>query len=260
MPLPARVFCDPAWYAESAAVPDLAAPPDHEGNGRLRALMAAAVNGEQSLLARREVIDEYGWRNFGDLYADHETVFAHEAPASGPLVSHYNNQYDPIAGFCYQWLRSGNPAWWDHFCELAAHVVDIDIYHTNEDKSAYNKGLFWHTYHYVDAGRSTHRSYPRSGASNGGGPSNEHVYTTGLMLHYFVTGCTASKDAAVGLAQFIIDIHSFLSGFQAGNCQSLGFVPRSSSAVRKAAGRALLPRPVDSESSQPDDPDRGVGA
>ena len=45
--------------------------------------------------------------------------------------------------------------------ELAVHVRDIDVYHTDEDKSAYNHGLFWHTVHYVDAGTSTHRSYPR---------------------------------------------------------------------------------------------------
>ena len=35
--------------------------------------------------------------------------------------------------------------------ELAQHVVDIDVYHTTKDKSAYNGGLFWHTYHYGDA-------------------------------------------------------------------------------------------------------------
>ena len=30
-------------------------------------------------------------------------------------------------------------------------VVDIDIYHTSRDKSAYSHGMFWHTYHYGDA-------------------------------------------------------------------------------------------------------------
>ncbi len=45
--------------------------------------------------------------------------------------------------------------------DLARHVSDIDIYHTSEDQAKYNNGLFWHTYHYVDAGKSTHRSYPK---------------------------------------------------------------------------------------------------
>ena len=61
-------------------------------------------------------------------------------------------QYDPLAGFAYQFLRSGDPRWWALMEDLAAHVRDIDTYHTDRDKSAYNHGLFWHTVHYVDAG------------------------------------------------------------------------------------------------------------
>ena len=94
--------------------------------------------------------------------------------------------------------------------------------------SAYNGGLFWHTYHYVDADTGTHRSYPRSllqlkGMPGldpsdpkakksksvyalGGGPANEHNYTTGLMLHYFLTGSAQSREAALGLAQWAIDM------------------------------------------------------
>ena len=33
-----------------------------------------AVTGENSFFQRRELTDEYGWRHFGDLYADHESV------------------------------------------------------------------------------------------------------------------------------------------------------------------------------------------
>ena len=96
------------------------------------------------------------------------------------LVSHYNNQYDAVAGFASQFLRTGDVRWWELMDDLARHVVDIDIYHTDRDKSAYNDGLFWHTSHYVDAGLSTHRSYPQSPRVGGGGPSNEHNYATGL--------------------------------------------------------------------------------
>jgi hypothetical protein len=76
-------------------------------------------------------------------------------------VSHYNNQYDPVAGFVFQFLRTGDPRWWTMATELASHVIDIDVYHTTRDKSAYNHGLFWHTYHYGDADTATHRTYPR---------------------------------------------------------------------------------------------------
>jgi hypothetical protein len=88
--------------------------------------------------------------------------------------------------------------------DLVRHVRDIDIYRTGEDKSAYNGGLFWHTAHYVDAGLSTHRTYPTGTA--GGGLSSEHNYNAGLMLDYFLTGDRASRDAAVGLGRWVLDM------------------------------------------------------
>jgi len=197
-PLLARAT--PADYSASGAVSYLMPVPAHAGDDHRR-LVDAAIEGDDTFDAKRERIDEYGWRHFGDLYADHEAVF-HSGPR--PLVSHYNNQYDAIAGCAYQFMRSGDPRWWTHFSELAAHVADIDVYHTDADKAAYNNGLFWHTFHYVDAGRATHRSYPRVEGVGGGGPSNEHNYARGLMLHYLLTGDAISRDTAVGLAEWVI--------------------------------------------------------
>jgi hypothetical protein len=187
----------PGWYEQTQAVPHLVSAVKEDS--RYRILVDAAIDGGDSFVHKRERADEYGWRHFGDIYGDHEAVF-HQG--SAPLMSHYNNQYDPVGGFLYQFMRTGDLRWHDHFRQLAAHVVDIDIYHTTEDKAAYNQGLFWHTYHYVDAGLATHRSYPRG--TVGGGPSSEQNYPTGLMLHHFVTGDAASREAALGLAQFVI--------------------------------------------------------
>ena len=89
---------------------------------------------------------------YDEIYGDHESV----RQLDPPLVSHYNNQYDPIAGFTYQFLRTADPRWWTMATELVRHVVDIDIYHTVRDKWAYNRGFFWHTYHYGDADTATH--------------------------------------------------------------------------------------------------------
>jgi hypothetical protein len=199
---PARVRVDPASYAASGAIPYLT-PESEDPNADYIKLVRAAIEGDDTFEKKREVIDEYGWRDFGDIYADHEAV-NHTGPQ--PLVSHYNNQYDPLAGFAIQFMRTGDYRWWDAMNELAAHVVDIDIYHTDQDKAAYNHGLFWHTVHYTDAGLSTHRSYPRAPGVGGGGPGNEHNYTTGLMLHYFLTGNPQSREAAIGLAQWVIDM------------------------------------------------------
>jgi hypothetical protein len=189
---------EPDWYLAVETVPWLA--PDEPSH---RALISVAVDGPDRFEEKREVIDEFGWRNFGDIYGDHESV---RQPKDNPLVSHYNNQYDPVAGFLYQYFRTGDARWWTMATELAAHVIDIDIYHTSLDKSAYNGGMFWHTYHYGAADTSTHRTYPRSalGRISGGGPSGDHNYTTGLMLHYFLTGDEQSLEAVVGLGDWVI--------------------------------------------------------
>jgi hypothetical protein len=197
-PLVART--DPAWYACARAFPFLT-PVSEEQDTRYLALVQAAVEGPAAFERKREIVVEYGWRHFGDLYADHESVF-HVDPA--PLVSHYNNQYDAIAGFACWFMRTADLRWWTLMSELAAHVTDIDVYHTQRDKAAYNGGLFWHTSHYCDAGLSTHRTYPRSPGVPGGGPSAEHAYTTGLMLHHFLTGDPAPRETALELGEWII--------------------------------------------------------
>jgi YetA-like protein len=200
---PLRPRATPSWYCSTGAL-DRLTPKSDDPHTLYLQLVDNAIAGDDTFEHKREVVDEYGWRNFGDVYADHEAVF-HEGP--NRLVSHYNNQYDPIAGCALQFLRSGDWRWWLLMHELALHVRDIDVYHTDEDKSAYNHGLFWHTCHYVDAGPSTHRTYPpRTKTVTGGGPAGAHNYATGLMLHYFLTGEVLSRETAIELAQWTIDM------------------------------------------------------
>jgi hypothetical protein len=190
---------DPTWVVASSAVPFLwPLGPEHAS------LVHAAVEGTDTFWHKREVVDQYGWRHFGEIYGDHESV----RQKSPPIVSHYNNQYDPVAGFGNQFLRTGEPGWFLMMEQLARHVADIDTYHTDRDKSAYNHGMFWHTYHYGDADIATHRTHPTAGRgrTHGGGPSADHNYPSGLMLHYFMTGDDLSRETAVALGQYVIDL------------------------------------------------------
>jgi PcRGLX-like N-terminal RIFT barrel domain len=220
---PQFVYPSPEWSCRTEAIPLLVSAARDPNRGYL-ALVASGLDSADGFFAKRERADEYGWRHFGDLPGDHESAFQ---PAGQWLVSHYNNQYDAILCFAIQFLRTGDHRWHELMMDLARHVRDIDIYHTTEDKAAYSGGLFWHTLHYADAGTATHRTYPLG--SNGGGPSNEHNYNAGLMVHHFVTGHAASRDAAIGLGQWVIDmddgsrtVFRFLSAGPTGLASSSG--------------------------------------
>ena len=193
------------WASRTGAIPFLVP----EGEDRNRAYLEyvhGCVEGPHSQFEKREVVDEYGWRNFGDLWGDHEAVHHR---GLRPFVSHYNNQYDFVHAALVQYLRTGDVRWHRLMDDLARHVADIDIYHTDEDKAAYNHGLFWHTDHYRQAGRATHRTFTADGLSRaerrrtGGGPSNEHNYTSGLLHHHWLTGDPGSREAVLELAGWV---------------------------------------------------------
>lgn len=199
---PPQVILEPAAVDASQAVYGFSAidAAEHPAYSRY---MQTIVDGPSSFFAGREAIDEFGWRHFGDVYADHEAVH-HKGPE--PFVSHYNNQYDVVFGLLRQGLRSGDARWFELATDLVRHVSDIDIYHTQDDKAAYNGGLFWHSDHYLPAGLATHRTYSRLNAkgSYGGGPDNEHNYTSGLLTWYFLTGDREAADAVKSLADFVM--------------------------------------------------------
>lgn len=184
--------------------------------GALDELIAEGLNGRSNFFEKREVIDEFGWRNFGDIFADHETLY--QKDGEPPFISHYNNQYDPIYGFARQFALTGDRRWFQLMDDLARHVVDIDIYHTDEDRAEYNNGLFWHTDHYLDAYTATHRTFSRHNNTSstpgqtGGGPAEEHCYSTGLLYHYCLTGNEKSRQAVLGLAHWMTALHEGQGG------------------------------------------------
>lgn len=202
---PARACPAPGWVAACGALRQFVMAED-DADDRLASLLETVLQGNSSFFARREIVDEYGWRNFGEIYADHEAANYHGPP---PVISHYNNQYDMVYGLLVQFLRTGDATWFDLADPLARHVIDIDRYHTDQDKPAYNGGLFWPTDHYRDAATATHRTYAQANREEvagpyGGGPSDEHNYTTGLLHYYYLTGEPAAREAVIGLADWVI--------------------------------------------------------
>jgi hypothetical protein len=197
---PLQIAISPDHYSKTEVF-DYFVPQDKDSD-ELDMLKSTLVNGSHTYIERREEIDEYGWRNFGDIYADHEIE---HYKGDLPLISHYNNQYDLIYGAIFQYARTGDNNWRKFLDDMAKHVMDIDIYHTSRDKAAYNGGLFWHTNHYKSAGTATHRCYTKK-YGQGGGPSNEHNYTTGLLNYYYLTGDLQAKESVISLADWVINM------------------------------------------------------
>ncbi len=193
---------NPDWYHKTGVFEDMTTPHPSKDPTRDK-IVNNAVSGKNSFFYRREIIDEYGWRNFGEIYADHESV-----GQDTPFISHYNNQYDVIYGAIKQFVLTGDERWFRLFNDLAKHVSDIDIYHTEQDIPDYNHGLFWHTDHYMDAGTCTHRTYSlknkmsKNLSSYGGGPSPSHNYTTGLIIYYYLTGSPIARDSFLELTRW----------------------------------------------------------
>jgi len=211
--LPLLATLPAATYEQTGAFPWFVAEAPRDG---LDDLIREGLTGPHNFFAKREQIDEYGWRNFGDLFADHESMY--RPSGEPPYISHYNNQYDAIYGFARQYALSGDRRWYQLMDDLARHVTDIDIYDTEQDRCEYNGGLLWHTDHYLDAHTATHRTFSRHNRTSstpgqtGGGPAAEHCYTTGLLYHYWMTGNPDSRDAVLKLARWMRNSHEGVGG------------------------------------------------
>lgn len=180
-------------------------------NSPLQTLLDQGLEGAADFFTKREQADLYGFRHFGEVYADHEAA-GHTGDKA--FISVYNNQYDPLLGFIKQSILTQDPRYQRLAKDLAHHVMHIDIYHTQQDKPEYNGGLFWHTDHYLPALSSTHRTYSQHHQADayedhagGGGPGGQHCYSTGLLYYYFLTGNRHAKEAVTSLYHWIEHVY-----------------------------------------------------
>ncbi len=150
----------PEWYCRDCGAIPYLAPAADDPTRLHRCSSQAAIEGAGHVRAQAR---GRSTSTAGGISAT-STATTRRSATTGPtpLVSHYNNQYDAVAGFARAVPAHRRRPLVAQMDELAAHVIDIDIYHTDSDKSAYNDGLFWHTYHYV---RRRHRHAPLVSAS-----------------------------------------------------------------------------------------------
>jgi len=172
---------------------------------------------EVSVITKWDQIDEYGWRHFGDTFADNEgspEKLAGDFPEhhfGRQPISHFGNEYDVAYGVMLQGLRREDPRWMWLADVLCRHYADICIYHTDADgAAAYRHGPFTHTTHDTPALRSTHRMYPSETETYGlqyasGGPNAGHCYLASLAQHYYLTGDQVSREAFLEVADWTVE-------------------------------------------------------
>lgn len=171
-----------------------------------------------TVISQWEQIDEFGWRHFGDTFADNESSpeqmvrdFPEHHFGRQP-ISHYGNEYDVSYAVMLQGLRRADPSWMWMADVLCRHYADICIYHTDaESAEAYAHAPFTHTTHDTAAFRSTHRMYPSETKKydlqyGSGGPNAGHCYVASLAQHYYLTGDRISREAFLEVADW--SVHS----------------------------------------------------
>jgi len=217
---PMYAMPDPeAIYATRALCPT--GPIDRKNFPRLEktcdSFVQAAGPSGQSMLTQWERIDEFGWRHFGDSFADNEgspAAMQQDFPlhhVDGRPISHYGNEYDVNYGILLQGLRRADPQWMWVADVKCRHYADICIYHTDADgATAYCHGPFTHTTHDTAALRSTHRMYPSETKKyeltySSGGPNAGHCYVASLAQHYYLTGNLTSRDAFLEVAGWTVN-------------------------------------------------------
>ncbi len=171
---PLRPVAEPAYTASTGAFGALV-PRDPERLERYEQLVDRCYEG---YLAQRRKRREYGFENFGD--STFEWGY-------GPSYTYWSNsEYDHHHGFGLQYLRSGDPRWWE-LCETAARQYrDVVVVHDASDESGmrggphhHNATNLWMPQHEEQFWIADHTLH---------GCHVSHSWVEGLILYAWVSG------------------------------------------------------------------------
>ena len=203
----------------------------------------------RNYLAKRRKRREYGFENFGD------DTFEW---GYGPSYTYWSNsEYDHHHGFAIQYLRSGDPRWWELAEQQARMYRDVVVVHHGSDDLRggprhHNATSMWMPQHEEQYWVADHTA---SGASTG------HSWVQGMIDYWFLTGDPWSGQVVRELSDWYcnrVETHRYGAGGQErGPGWTLIAVSALASAVQTerimAAGQAVADWIADWQ-----DPVRGV--
>lgn len=149
-----------------------------------------------SILAQREKRREYGFQSFGD--STFEWGY-------GPSYTYWSNaEYDHHHGYAIQYLRSGDPRWWELCEQTARHYRDVVVIHQAPAGSLqqggprhHNATSLWMAQHEEQFWIADHTM---AGASAG------HSWVEGMIDYWFLTGDPWAGEVVQALADWYSDI------------------------------------------------------
>jgi hypothetical protein len=212
---PATAFGESKQYADSHAFDHLALFDEKAEANYERVSQGAVADTRRNLFTCREEVDEFGWRNFGDVWADNEV--------GGRILSHYNLEYDMGYAMLMQAVRTASVRpenalkWWELSEAALRHEADMDVYHCQVDRhnnGTYRGGKFTHTDHAFEPGRATHRgqeedgihgdlTWDYHGGPRGGGPESGHYGTRGMFTYAMMSGYQPAIKVALEMAELV---------------------------------------------------------
>jgi hypothetical protein len=180
-----RAVPDPAYTAATGVYPEF-----HPADGlfpRYETSVEAACTG---YLAKRKARREYGFENYGD------DTFEW---GYGPSYTYWSNsEYDHHHAFLLQYLRSGDPRWWELAEEQARQYRDVVVVHAGTPDLRggprhHNATALWMPQHEEQYWVADHTA---SGASCG------HSWAEGMVEYWLLTGDPWSGEVVRDLADW----------------------------------------------------------
>jgi hypothetical protein len=197
---PLAVYPTPEWCCGSGVVPFLVPEAVAADDGYL-GLVHGGLDPAHGFLAKRELADEYGWRNFGDSVRRSRVCVPAALGASRLALQQSVRRRGGVRA---AFPAHGRSALVAALRGSGRHVTDIDIYRTTEDKSAYNGGCSGTRTITPTPGRLRTAPIPAAAKRVGAvGRTQLQRRLDAALLH---DRRAAVRDAAIGLGRWVIQM------------------------------------------------------
>jgi len=180
-----RAVPDPAYTAATGVFGQL-----HPADGQFARYEASVESTYTGYMAKRKARREFGFENYGD------DTFEW---GYGPSYTYWSNsEYDHHHAFLLQYLRSGDPRWWELAEEQARQYRDVVVVHAGSPEIKggprhHNATALWMPQHEEQFWVADHTA---SGASCG------HSWAEGMAEYWLLTGDPWSGEVVRELADW----------------------------------------------------------